>query len=73
MRPSEKNVKLPGMEHEYCSFCGDDNVALVVMGNSAASCGYCSNEIVMCQCCYSLVVSKGNELIGEGKLQWRES
>ena len=63
-RPSEFNVKEPDCTHESCSFCGDDNVAIVVRGNDGASCNYCSNEIVMCQFCYSVVENRARKIIG---------
>lgn len=37
--------------HEWCSVCGDDNIALVIQGgrdSSGTVCYYCGNTIALC-------------------------
>lgn len=35
---------------EYCSVCGDDKMWVVIKGGQ--NCGYCGNQINLCQKCY---------------------
>ena len=63
-RPDKSNVKQPSCDDDQCHFCGDDNTAVVIRGNHAAGCNYCSNEIAMCQFCYSVMVDKADKLMG---------
>lgn len=46
MLPTDSNG-----EHEWCSICGDDNVALVIQGGSVSrgtNCYYYGNTVVLC-------------------------
>ena len=55
MNKGEKIARLPLDDHsgeeEWCSICGDDNIALVVSGgniNRGTNCYYCGNKVVLC-------------------------
>lgn len=54
---SEKDEKIATLpidgndEHEWCSICGDDNVAVVIQGGTpvrGTNCHYCGNTVVLC-------------------------